>query len=198
MTAVLFLVLTGCTQAAKSETYPYNWSAPLEQVTWGMNEEQMCKSLQLQSTDYEKSSDAKTLTLKKSYTLFGADAQVTVRMDASYGLSEIDIQYDADKLDTVLAALEKKYGKPSGTSGGVLTEDAAYQWVGTDLKKLNTAAQTHFADVLKKAGTSSATVSSYLNAPLPLVTIDFDCGKNSPSRGLCRFSGGKAAILESK
>lgn len=197
VTAFLFS-LFGCTNAqqSKSPNYNYNWSAPLEQVTWGMNEKSVLESLKLQSSDVEKSSDGKVLTLKKPLTLFGAETRVAIHLNDKYGVSEIDAKYDSAALNKVLPELKKRYGEPSGTSGGAITEDAAYQWIGTDVKALDSAAQKHFQAVLKKSGASSNSVNNYMKSPLPLVTIDFDCSKNSPARGLCRFTGGKAAVLE--
>lgn len=200
-------------QAASSEAAPsqassaaeqataksYRWPAPIEGLDWGMNENQVMEGLsKLKAADAQRKKEGKqlVLTLTNKMQLFGADATVRLTLQENFGLMGVSLQFEPAAIENVNKQLEQQYGEPSSMSGGPFSDNLQYFWAGTGLKAFDKATQDKFWSAFAKAGNASSVPDTYLQMPLQMTSVRFNCGTKGPGQqGQCTFDGTYAAVL---
>lgn len=195
LSLLLLLVLAaGCGQQVAPVAYGF--SPPLDQLAWGMNQQEALSSLGLTEEqvimEFSKESQATKIMLKEKREFFGAPAQLVLWVTDGFQferevpeqikkayqdsyLDEIRLCYDTDvDPEAVTSALKKSLGEPNGTTayGGLLWQSPARMG---DIKEKNLldAYQTYWQWEAQRAGETALAMDNVKEDPVN--TIEFNC-----------------------
>lgn len=191
------VVLTGCLLLAgcsgkQEEKADYNWTPPIENVSWGQTKEEVLETLGVSEEETEilggdTSVQTEVVVLKEPLTFLGENAQTSLSFDPDQGLVGITYAFEKDNIITeIIPKLKETYPSETGS-----TSNSIYGSVPEQMEEEKTE---QYIAYLTDHGMSEEQAAEFCG--LPLVMIQYDTDSGSPFYNTCRWTATRAAAWE--